>query len=689
MLGRQKVLIIVPAAICLALAVAYLITEPRLYTSTARLVVTRAGARPVGQNSDDNQSGNFLFTQREKLLSREVLSGALAMPIPDDKDGRKVKDLETFKDPEADRLALMRAWADVSVGAKNDVLSVSFQSPLKDDAATIANAIVESFIRFQSQPKRSSTQELLDAQIAEKGRTEESLARATADMAKLEQQFGVLSGNPENNVALRQLTRLSQQLQTAHAEMLQARTDYEEAAKVYRPVHRPSGDSQGGGTAAGFAAVEDEQTLRLQVAQIQTLLQERSGTYLPDHPTTVGLKAKLAQVGAAYADAVERRVKRTQAAEDELKDQVEKQQDAARLAGLAVVQYDRVKEDADRLRKQLEGCDARIRAIEMQRTAIAVDVDFFDRAQPAIRPSHPNPPTALGLALALGLGLGCGLGFLRDFMDDRLRSADEIKSALSMTVLGAVPQMPAGISASVAGMKVALDPAGEIAEAYRSVRTSVSLGAARDRSKTILVTSPTAGDGKSTAAANLATVMAQAGKKVLLIDADLRAPSLNNIFGIKDVRMGLSGLLGGQGTLERSIQSTSVEGLDLLACGPKPRNPAEMLNSPMFSELLELLAEEYDHIIVDSPPVMGPADARIIAASCDVTLLVLRADRSTRKLALLARDGLVSVGAHVIGVIVNGVTRGRENHFDRSYGLGHRPSEYNDAPDEEAVLNHG
>ncbi|MDB5290686.1 MAG: Tyrosine-protein kinase EpsD [Phycisphaerales bacterium] len=680
-------LIIVPTAICLALAAAYIITEPRLYTSTARLVVTRAGTKAAGENPDAGHGPTFLFTQREKLLSREVLSGALAMPIPDDKEGRKIKDLETFKDPEADRLALMRAWADVEVGAKNDVLAVDFQSPVKDDAATIANAIVESFIRFQSQPKRSSTQEMLDAQNAEKSKVEQGLAETTAGMSKLEQQYGVLAGNPQDNLARRQLTLLSQQLQTAHVDALLAKSDFEEAAKAYRSDPRLLNGSPAAGNPADLAAVEDEQTLRAQVAQLQTLLQERSGHYLPDHPATVALKAKLSQTGAAYADAVERRMKRTQAAEDDLKAQVEKQQAAARQADLAAAQYGRLKEDADRLRKQLDACDARIHAIELQRNAVAVDVDFFERALPAARPSHPNPPIALGFALALGLGLGCGLGLLRDFMDDRLRSADEIKSALSIPVLGAVPQMPAGISANVAGTKVALDPAGDVAEAYRSVRTAVSLGAPRDRSKTILITSPTPGDGKSTAAANLATVMALAGKKVLIVDANLRTPSLNAIFGIKDVRMGLSGLLGGQGTLERSIQSTSVEGLDILPCGPKPRNPSEMLNSPMFSELLELLAEEYDHIVVDSPAVMGPADARIIAASCDVTVMVLRAERSTRKLASIACDGLASVGAHVIGAIVNGVAHGRESHYDRAHGLTPHTAEDDDTPDEEAMLD--
>ena len=213
-----------------------------------------------------------------------------------------------------------------------------------------------------------------------------------------------------------------------------------------------------------------------------------------------------------------------------------------------------------------------------------------------------------------------------------------------------------------------MEPDGEVSEAFRSIRTAIAFGAPKDRCKTLVITSPTAGDGKSTTAANLAIVTAQAGKKVLLIDADLRNPRLNTIFSLGDVRAGLSSLLTGHGTWDQAIQRSTVDGLDLLPCGARPRNPSEMLNSPMFSELLEMLAEKYDQIIIDSPPVMGLADARIIAASCDLTILVLRAGKSTRKLSTLAREGLAAVGAMVLGVIVNDVTHRDEDSFEGTYG---------------------
>jgi capsular exopolysaccharide synthesis family protein len=307
-----------------------------------------------------------------------------------------------------------------------------------------------------------------------------------------------------------------------------------------------------------------------------------------------------------------------------------------------------------------------------------VNIDFFDKASD-VKQSRPAPKRSFAVALLLGLAMGIGLAMFWDWMDDRLRSADEVRTSLQLPVLGVVPQMPAVVSPTVTAQKVVLDPTSDVAEAYRSLRTAIYFGAPKDRSKTILVTSPTPGDGKTTTAANLACVMAQAGKRVLLVDADLRSPRQHIVFGVKPTALGLSGVLSGQVDWERAVQTTPLPGLELMQCGPKPRNPSEMLNSPEFSELLEMLTDKYDQVIIDSPPVMGLADARIIAASCDLTILVLRAEKTTRKLSTMARDGLAAVGAHVLGVIVNDVPRKSESYYDGAYAYGHsyveRPTE--------------
>jgi capsular exopolysaccharide synthesis family protein len=213
------------------------------------------------------------------------------------------------------------------------------------------------------------------------------------------------------------------------------------------------------------------------------------------------------------------------------------------------------------------------------------------------------------------------------------------------------------------GRRVDNEPAGDLAETYRTIRTAVFFGTPERESRTILVTSPGPGEGRSTFASNLAIAMAQTGKRVLLLDADFRRPVQHRVFEARP-GFGLSTVLAGREPVEKVIQATPVPGLDLLPVGPIPSNPAEMLNSPTFTEVLEDLSVRYEHVVIDSPAVMAVADARILAAQCSVTVLVLRAGLSTRRAAAAARQALHSVGAHLLGVVINDVPRSRDPYGD-------------------------
>jgi len=250
----------------------------------------------------------------------------------------------------------------------------------------------------------------------------------------------------------------------------------------------------------------------------------------------------------------------------------------------------------------------------------------------------------MALALVLGIMLGGALALLRDLMDQKLHSAEEISTVLGVPVLGVVPSMSKRESVTERGRKVYLDSKSSWAEAYRTIRTAVFFGAPVGEAKTILVTSPAPSDGKTTLVSNLAIAMAQAGQNTLIIDADFRKPMQHNVFEINHDACGLISVLAGAIKLQEAIQSTKIKGLDILSRGPDVPNPSEILNSNSFAKVLKLLSNKYDRIIIDSPPVTPVTDAQILAAICDITLMVLRADKSTRKLSQQARDGLLSMG---------------------------------------------
>jgi capsular exopolysaccharide synthesis family protein len=228
---------------------------------------------------------------------------------------------------------------------------------------------------------------------------------------------------------------------------------------------------------------------------------------------------------------------------------------------------------------------------------------------------------------------------------------------------------------AIRGQKVRISPESREAEGFRTVRTAVFFGAPKDEARTIVVTSPAPGEGKTTTVSNLAIAMAQAGQKTLVLDADFRRPMQHRIFGLDRRSKGLSSVLAGQMELSDAIEHLSAENLDVLTCGPDVSNPAEMLNSKRFAEIITTLAKQYDRVLIDSPPVVAVTDAQILAARCDVTILVLRARKSMRRVSMQACESLLGVDGRLLGVIVNDVPR-KSDRYGYATGYGYHSYTY-------------
>ncbi|WP_201319223.1 CpsD/CapB family tyrosine-protein kinase [Paenibacillus sp. EPM92] len=201
-----------------------------------------------------------------------------------------------------------------------------------------------------------------------------------------------------------------------------------------------------------------------------------------------------------------------------------------------------------------------------------------------------------------------------------------------------------------------LNPRSYISEAYRTLRTNIQFSTIDDNIRSIVITSPEPSEGKTTTIANLAVAFAQEGKKVILIDADLRKPTLHRYF-MKSNRIGLSNLLAGQFTLQQAIVDTHVDHLSLICSGPVPPNPAEMLNSKRMEQQLKELQETYDIILLDTPPALVVTDAQVLSAKCDGVVVVLNSGKVKRDTALKALERLNQVNAKVLGVVLNNKER--------------------------------
>ena len=279
-------------------------------------------------------------------------------------------------------------------------------------------------------------------------------------------------------------------------------------------------------------------------------------------------------------------------------------------------------------------------------------------------PSSPSRPNHLRdglLAGIVGLLLGFGAAFLRDYVDDSLRGVEDVERQSGATLIGVIPHVVhdrpedkrRGRSARVAREYLVADddPKAPATEAYRTLRTNLLFMSATGPLRVLLVTSPLQGEGKTTTATNLAAVLSQAGQRVLLVGADLRRPAVHKFFGMSN-RVGLSSVLSGQAEITAAVQDPGIRDLRVLPGGPVPPNPAELLGSPRMRKFLEDVKEVADWIVLDGPPVLGLADALVLSAVSDGSLMVVN-EATNRRILSHARDQLAKVQTRAAGAVLN------------------------------------
>ncbi len=276
-------------------------------------------------------------------------------------------------------------------------------------------------------------------------------------------------------------------------------------------------------------------------------------------------------------------------------------------------------------------------------------------------PIGPNKGLTIVLAAAIGLLLALGAAFLLDYLDDTIKTPEDVQSATHLATLGAIARIE-GETASEKLVTVS-QPKSPNAEAYRILRTNLLFSAVDNPPRTLLVTSASPGEGKSTTLANLGVVMAQQGQRVVLIDSDLRRPTLHRLFQAPNATGLTSALLHEHPSAAPFLQATNVENLSLLTTGPLPPNPAELLGSARFGELLRELQTHADVILLDSPPALAVTDAPVLARQVDGVLLVVDAGATRRQWAANAQETLSKVGAKVLGVALNRLQPGSSGYY--------------------------
>ena len=281
-------------------------------------------------------------------------------------------------------------------------------------------------------------------------------------------------------------------------------------------------------------------------------------------------------------------------------------------------------------------------------------VEIIEHAEAGARPVRPNKPLNIALGIIIGLVVGVGLAFFIEYLDTSVKTIDDVERTLQSPVLGVIPQ----------NVGYLLDEGAESphAEAYRVLRTNLLFSRKDDKLNTIAVVSAGAGEGKSTTVCNLATVFAQSGQRVIMVDSDLRRPTLHKVLQVAN-SLGLTNFLLKQNTLEEVIQTTSIPSLDFLASGKLPSSSLGILSSAQMKDLISELKQRYDFVFFDSPPIMGVSDASVLASEVDMTLQVIQYRRYPQPMNIRAKQLIEKVGGNLIGIVLNNINMSQDESY--------------------------
>jgi capsular exopolysaccharide synthesis family protein len=709
---RSRWIILASIVLCLCAAYIHLKKSTPIFQSTSRIYVEPRGPKIMTDSEGIMaQSKNYLYTQSELIRSTPIMAEVINDPMIARLqtfsgkssgtsrsggadilfDQMKVKPAEPSDKPDDgvidNRVLFLKKNLSVSVGKKDDIIAVSFDSPYPKDAAQIVNAVVGAYIKYHASQKQDTASEVLKILYSEKERRDAELKANREAMLVFTREHGVFSAaSNDQNVVLQRLSKLSSALTDAQLETIRAKAQYNVVLSMGDDPQQIKRFAMEQANSGVQVFVEDVETqLRAEKRALEIEYKGMQEYCTADHPALQALQDKIQKItrqleeeaqnfAETYLEVARVKLDTARTREEELQVSYDAQEEAGRDLTVQAAEYHVLDSTLKRTEKLCEALDDRIREINVNVTedgGKALNINILETARPAISPYKPDGRRMLAKALMLGLALGCGLAFLRDLLDSRLRSADEIAAVLNLPIVGIVPMMSSKLSVPERGQQVYQDSKSHVAESFRTIRTALFFGLPKGKGQILLLTSPTPGDGKSSMASNLGIAMAQSGQTTLILDGDLRKPMQHKIFDTDPKVQGLSAVIAGHSTLKEAIFEGPVKGLDILPCpcGTAVPNPSEMLSSTAFSEIVNALRQQYDRIIIDSPPVTAVTDSHILAAMSDSTLLVIKAESATKRLSQQARDTLLSVGANLYGVIVNGVSKnqGRYGYYSYKY----------------------
>jgi succinoglycan biosynthesis transport protein ExoP len=568
------------------------------------------------------------------------------------------------------------------------LIDISFTHNDPEVASKVVNAIAETYV-YNNLEKKSETNattgDFLQKRIAE---LQQQIRADEEKLVNYSKNNQIISLDATQNTVVERLTGLNRQLLDAENARILAESQYN-AAKVP-------------GKAGALAEADEKQAIDSETKAAD--LRQKRALLLVDAteeaPEVKEINQQIAELDRQVQEIrsrksntlltnLETQYRQTLAREQALRKSFEQQRSETVTQNEAAINYRIIQQEIETNKTLLDNLLQRSKENDVIMASKPNNISIVDYAIAPDGPIGPNRTRTVFIALFLALGLGVGLALLLEYLDDTVHSTDEVERLLHLPALAVIPSAVGNSRRRLFGGPGALqkrnghpsdspellmnvDGRSPLAEAYRHLRTSVLLSTAGRAPRSLLVTSSLPGEGKTTTAVNTAVSLAQTGASVVIIDADMRRPRLRSIFGLSE-RPGLSSILSSElaeADLLAMVSREKATGLHVLTAGPIPPNPAELLGSDQMRRLLATLQSQFNHVVIDSPPVNSFTDGVLISTMVDGVLLVVHGGKSSRHVVKRSRQLLQDVGAKIFGVVLNNVNLQPHDfyYYQRYYG---------------------
>jgi capsular exopolysaccharide synthesis family protein len=691
-------------SVIVATVIAFVFTyrQPKIYEATCQVIIEPMTPQVLPGSKDVVELGTGTFWANREFYEtqyRIIQSSTVGQ--------RTVEKLGLQFDP--DFAAIAGATRDVSALGRAIAAQINVK-PLKDSrvalitvsdrkpqrAALIANTIADTYIESNLDYKLEGARTAMAWLAEQESDLKRELETSELKLYKFKKDRNLLAVSLDDKQSM-----LSANLASVNAKLTELHIRKLEADSKRKMIESARDNMNEQETLPEIREKETIRSLRDSYTQFSKDYADLSSKYGAEHPKMKVLEGQMDVVRKAYRkeiDAVlatfEKSYQQLLDNERALKTLMEQQKKEAIELSKVEVEYKPLQRVSEQNSKMYGVIASRQKEIDITGPMKTNNVRVLERAIVPGLPVRPKPVQNLLLGVLLGLVTGVGLAFLIEALDNTLKTQQDVEQFLGTPVLGLVPIIGATApnvekepdSLRERDLGVFLDPKSVAAECCRSIRTNILFMSPDRPLKTMVVTSPSPQEGKTTTAINLGVTMAEAGSRVLIVDTDMRRPRLHRSFGVPN-QTGISTVIVGKTKLEESIKRTDVPNLDVLTCGPVPPNPSELLHTDRFGVVLADCAKIYDRIILDSPPTSAVTDPAVLGNLTDGVVLVIKAGETTRDSAMHARRQLAAAKARLFGVVVNAIdfsnpAYGYDYYYRNYYRYGYT---YGNGPDQKTA----